>query len=555
MKGERAGKRGALRSHLGVGVALCVIVGWSRAEAQLLPIAPPTTTSSPAPAPARGPNGTKALALVIGVNRAPDRSLAELRYADDDAVRFGDLFRTAGVQTAVLATLDQNTRRLHPDAAAEAVPARLENVVTTVEALAAEADRARLAGLRVAFYFIYAGHGRVDPESDGGGGKIALEDAQLRGADILTHIIDKVRADENHVIVDACNSYFLVLGRGPGGRRRPIEGFAQFGILAERQDIGLLLSTSSARDSHEWAAFQAGVFSQEIRSGLYGPADANNDGLISYSEIGAFVAAANDAIRNERYRPELYSRAPTGPGYLLDLRKALARRIEVPPGGGHQFLEDTAGVRLADFHNGVPIRLVRPSDGRLYLRRTSDDREYVLPSKLPVVRTAELALQEPRSSARSAANDAFAALFSVPFGTDTPSDLLGGTAAIAEGEPAPPPGPPGIVSRAPVPAAPRLRPKTVVGVGLAALGAVSAVWGVTTLVEARRLRDRSLDASNADATQINEQITAKNRRALLLMGGGAALLAGGLVVLLWPDSPVTVSVSDSAIWGGLSGRF
>src|SRR4029079_19816771 len=96
---------------------------------------------------------------------------------------------------------------------------------------------------------------------------------------------------------------------------------------------------------------------------------------------------------------------------LIDLRPALSRRIEVAPGGGHQFIEDTAGVRHADFHNDVPVSLVRPGAGRLYLRRNTDGREIVLPPEVAVLNTAELPLEEPRSSVRHAAHDAFTALF------------------------------------------------------------------------------------------------------------------------------------------------
>ncbi len=362
-------------------------------------------------AAAEAPPPTKTFALVVGVNRSTDPKIAPLRYADDDAVRYRDLFRAVGGRTITLASLDENTRRLHPDAASDVRPARLAQLTSAVDRLATEVAEVRRRGARVVFYFVYAGHGRVQD----GSGSIALEDAELGGGDLVRRVIDEIAADETHVIVDACHSYFLVMGRGPGGKRRPMGGFVELGALATRRDVGLLLSTSSARESHEWAAYQAGVFSQEVRSGLYGAADADRDGLVSYTEIGAFVDRANTAIRNERYRPEVYARPPARGHALIDLRPALARRIEVAPGGGHQFIEDTAGIRHADFHNDAPVRLVRPGEGRLYLRRNADGREIVLPPEVAVLNTAELPLQEPRSRARDAAHDAFASLFAMPF--------------------------------------------------------------------------------------------------------------------------------------------
>jgi hypothetical protein len=418
-----------------------------------------------------------------------------------------------------------------------------------VERLAGEAAQARRAGARVVFYFVYAGHGRVD----GGAGSIALEDAELGGRDLVKRVIAPIAADENHVIVDACHSYFLVLGRGPGGSRRPMSGFVDLSALAKRRDVGLLLSTSSARESHEWAAYQAGVFSQEVRSGLYGAADADRDGRVSYAEIGAFVDRANAAIRNERYRSEVYARPPAGGGTLIDLRPALSRRIEVAPGGGHQFIEDTAGVRHADFHNDAPVRLVRPGDGRLYLRRKADDREIVLPAEVAVLNTAELPLAEPRSSARDAANDAFSSLFAMPFGSDAVSTYA------FRAEP--------VVATSGWP-----RPGTLVGLGLGAAGLLSGAWGAATLLEARNLHEGAAPTiTQQDAGALNRDIADRNRRGAVLLGVGIAGVASGVLMLLLQepaaesgaDAPARparrtswdVAVGPGAVTGGIRGTF
>jgi len=101
-------------------------------------------TAITAPAEAK----TKSYALVIGNNAPPEedaRHLPALRYADDDAARYLDLFRLLGARTYLLARVDDNTRRLHPQAAAEAAPpirAELDRVAAQV---AADVARARLA--------------------------------------------------------------------------------------------------------------------------------------------------------------------------------------------------------------------------------------------------------------------------------------------------------------------------------------------------------------------------------------------------------------------------
>src|SRR5262249_13724029 len=189
------------------------------------------------------------------------------------------------------------------------------------------------------------GHGELSAS----GGAILLADARLYGLD-LSSLIDEVHADRTHLVVDACYSSFLAYERG---RRHKVQGFARLTPLVDRPDVGLLLSTSAARESHEWEGIQAGVFSHEVRSGLYGAADADGDGRISYREIAAFVERANANVPNERFRPDVYARPPKGDDLLFDLRSALAaRRIDV--GGelaAHYRLEDDRGVVLAEFHS------------------------------------------------------------------------------------------------------------------------------------------------------------------------------------------------------------
>ena len=60
-------------------------------------------------------------ALIVGVNRSVDADVAQLRYADDDAARYLDLFRSLGARSYVLTRPDANTQRLHPQVAAEAL--------------------------------------------------------------------------------------------------------------------------------------------------------------------------------------------------------------------------------------------------------------------------------------------------------------------------------------------------------------------------------------------------------------------------------------------------
>ena len=360
---------------------------------------------------------TARFALVIGVNQSADPAEPTLRYADDDAALYFELFRGLGARTYLVTRLDDNTRRLHPQAAAEAILPRRAAFEQTSAQLWADVARARGEHVRTILYLVYAGHGSV---SDGQG-SIALEDTQLGGA-ALARLIERSGADEAHVIIDACYSFYLAYPRGPGGRRRALSGLRQLGPLAESERVGLLLSTSSARESHEWEGFQAGVFSHEVRSGLMGAADADGDGRISYREIAAFVERANAAIPNERFRPDLYARPPRASELLLDLEPALARHVVVP-GGAHFVLENADGVRLADVHGaaGRTTQLVLHKGApALYLREIGSTLEFHIPAAPDVV---ELAMLEPavaRVAERGAAHEAF-------------SRLLGGSAIVYDG--------------------------------------------------------------------------------------------------------------------------
>jgi hypothetical protein len=514
----------------------------------------------PAPASAPDARPLQAFALVLGVNRSVDQDSPPLRYADDDAVRFRHLFEMVGVRTVALARLDDNTRRLHPGEPELAAP-RLQALEQAVGRLARDVAAARSAGRRTMLYLVYAGHGKAEGKGDRRSGYVTLEDARLRGADLLARIIQPVGADHSHVIVDACQSYFAVLGRGPGGTSRPLRGFSDLGPIGERPDVGLLLSTSSARESHEWAAFQAGVFSHEVRSGLYGPADADGDGLISYFEIASFVERANASVPNEQYRPDVFAKAPAGVPVLLDLRPALPRRIEVDgPAVGHHYLEDPAGVRWADFHNATAVRLARPSRAPLYLRRASDEREYLLPGGQDVARTSQLALREPHVGGRGAAHELFRSLFSLPFDAAAVESYPTRSSA---GQPAPHEAahaaeedePANELTRSSTPPpAPLASP---LALGLVGAGAASAIAGAATLMSARGLRDSVTVQTPQDQVQrINQRIGTRNRWGAVLLGaGGAALLGGGAWWAFGREPPVDLAVTGDGLAAGVRGSF
>jgi hypothetical protein len=493
--------------------------------------------------PARAEGATVArFALVIGVNKSVDKDVAELHFADDDAARYADLFDAVGIDTILLARLDSNTLHLHAHAASKAREPVSRGIDASASDLAARVSAAKQRGQKTILYFVYAGHGNVEH----GTGYISLEDGKLTGHDLETRILDKVAPDEAHFIVDACQSYFLAYSRGPGGKRRSITGFSGLGSLGKRPEVGVLLSTSSARESHEWERVQAGVFSHEVRSGLYGAADADGDGSVTYQEIAAFVQRANAAIPNERFRPDVYARPPAKSTALLDLTPGLGRRIDVEGGqAAHYLVEDQNGVYLAQFHNesGERVHLVRPrGSGRVYLERLSDAKEYVIDEQPDVVSTTGLALVEPRARARGAAHEAFSKMFELPFGR--------GNVA-------------GYVFRFPAEADSTNEPdsrsaswRTYAGIGLLGLAGVGAAVGGISLYSAHgKAGDSDAGLSLQQVAERNDEIRTANAVGGISLGIAGAAAISGAVLLLWPDAPVDLEARAGGAGARVHGVF
>jgi hypothetical protein len=480
-------------------------------------------------------------ALIIGSNLSVDPDLPPLKYADDDAADYLDLFRLLGARTYLLTRLDDNTQRLHPQAAAEALEPRRAALEQAVTQLAFDVAQARARAVDTVVYVVYAGHGNVADDE----GYVTLEDARITGAD-LARLIARLPATQVHVIVDACASYYIAYSRGPGGERRPLSGFQDSALLAADPRVGLLLSTSSALESHEWEGFQAGVFSHEVRSGLYGAADADGDGRVSYREIAAFVSRANAAIPNERFRPNVHARPPRQSDTLLDLRRGLERRLEIDPAhAAHYFLEDSRGVRLLDVHNSgqQSVHILRPApNGPVYVRREDDDAEFVLPLSPQVVSLADLEPGSPRVATRGAAHEAYRLAFSLPFDRAVVDTYVQPSEGVSA-SPEPPPDT----------AAPWKR-----AIGWSAVGFGATGVGLGVALEALALgtaRNAPPGESQAATSQRNARIGSLNTGAAVGCVAGGASLATGLVVLLWPDSHLRLTASPTVATVGYSGSF
>jgi hypothetical protein len=309
-----------------------------------------------AAAPARAESAL--FTIAIGHNGVPagvtEPGVTPLRYADDDAAAVHQLGRALSRRSFLLALPDAETVARFPDVAGQArAPAlrELDRVLTEVNAAIAEATR---AGDETSVVLFYSGHGTI--REDGQGALTFLDGALTRDG-LYDRVLAVLTAKYVHLLVDACHAESVV---------RPRDGQAQVvaisevtasayvgrATLARFPNVGAIVASVSAAQAHEWDAYRGGVFTHEVLSGLRGGADVNGDRLIEYSELAAFLSAANHAVTDPRGRLQtvvtpvaVNPRAP-----VLDLRAArgVARLQGKPSGLGAIYLEDGNGARLLD---------------------------------------------------------------------------------------------------------------------------------------------------------------------------------------------------------------
>ncbi len=286
--------------------------------------------------------------LIVSNNRSLRSHLPDLQYADDDGIRYYQMWESLlpGARMALLADPDASTAKANPAFVRLGRSPTLTNLDTEAAALAESVRQARQAGRPTTFYFVFAGHGDVEA----GRGFLELVDGRLGAAD-LEALVAKVGASQTHVILDSCNSYFMVRPRKPGGLPLSAGLATESATFAGSGQVGAFLSTSSEQTVYEWSEIQSGIFSYLVRSGLMGAADANRDGRITYDELRGFVGVASRNVPNPAVRPNVFARAPSGNGaqVLLDLNASRARALTIP-GGQRLILRNAEGFRLAELH-------------------------------------------------------------------------------------------------------------------------------------------------------------------------------------------------------------
>ncbi len=374
---------------------------------------------------ARAADAVDLFALIVTNNRSATLTRPDLQYADDDGVRYHRLFGSVADARHVrlLTRLDRTTAAAHPDLLTVQPPRRAE-VLTALADLRERVLHAKASGRRTRFYFVYAGHG----DMEGGAGYLDLEDGRIDAAFLEDEIVGRIPADEQHIVLDSCNSFFVVNPRKPGGKRWATPRDMALGFASRHPNVGLFLSTNSEAEVYEWSEIESGIFSHEVRSGLSGAADVDGDGVISYAELAGFVERANANLPRANVRPQIFYRGPAGDaaGALFDVRPARGRRLVLGPTAQRLWVRGAAGERLVDLHKEEgPLRLVIPGAPEQALSVVEWQaatpgappviRELAVPAGSEPVLVAQLEPEPVGSAARGGAA-IFGELFALPYG-------------------------------------------------------------------------------------------------------------------------------------------
>lgn len=323
----------------------------------------------------------------------------------------------------LLARPDRDTTRLVGFGVTPTAAPTTKAVADAFAAVTRQVLAARAEGARAGVYVFFAGHGDVEQ----GQGFLELEDGRLTGKALEQHLA-ALGADEVHVVLDSCNSFFVLSPRKPGGRRFATSRDVVDGLGRALPGVGVFLSTSADAESWEWSELQAGVFSYLVRSALAGPADLDADGTITYGELRRFVAIAAQDVRNPRLRPVVFARGPSGndarPFFVLPTANVGGLTAKAVDGPMRLSLKDADGTRWLEAHVEAGQSFVMQVPGALagVLQVERDGERLALsPTPAPLETLSPIGPSGPLSS--RGLSPSLSALFSTPFGATSAARL------------------------------------------------------------------------------------------------------------------------------------
>jgi hypothetical protein len=378
-------------------------------------------------APSTALAGQALYSLSIGYNgrpaELPDTDTMDLRYADDDALAVHELARTVARRSIVLTLPDRSTQARYRSSS-EARPPSLAELTRALAELRADIEQANRAGDEVTVWFFYSGHGWVDAE---GRANLALAGAPLSQDMLHDQVLPALPGRTVHLMLDACHAEAMLRSRDVTAETVEIspEQVALASLrsrLAHLPHVGVLMASARDTQAHEWDDFQTGVFTHELLSGLRGGADVNGDGRVEYSELAAFLAAANRGVADPRARLTTLVLAPTLYPRVAIIDTRTTRPVARLRGRAHHLgrfqVDDEHGNRLLDLWTepGFAVSLLVPAGARILLASEKGEAAIVT-SPDAATNLETIALASPRTRARGTMGELLRrGLFATAFG-------------------------------------------------------------------------------------------------------------------------------------------
>jgi hypothetical protein len=321
--------------------------------------------------------------------------------------------------------MDSNTQRLYPGLTASARAPEISELRAAVSTLRDDIELDHRNGDTTAVFIFYSGHGSL---AENGAPALALLDFDLDREFLYDEILGQLPADYVHLLIDACHAEGVVRPRDTEATRvavSPADAQAVLvrSTLARFPRVGAIVAASTDTEAHEWDVVRHGIFTYELLSALRGAADVNHDQRIEYSEVFAFLSAANRSVRDPRGRlnvvarpPEVDRRVPLV--NLADFQSKLTRLSNVPAEAGRVEITDDSGRKQATFvsESGQSVDVILPAKQRLFVKAGEREATFVA-SPGSVLSFASLSFMpskvRPRSAIESSLRDG---LFGSAFG-------------------------------------------------------------------------------------------------------------------------------------------
>ncbi len=221
-------------------------------------------------------------AVVVGI--ASYSYMPVLKYTDDDAYRFYSFLRS-------------------PDGGAipdDQIRLLIDDDATATKIKRAQQELFSQADPNDVILFYYSGHGLpgtfLPVDYDGLNNRLTHRE--------VVQVLEQSAAKHKLVLADACYSGSLPEGiRSPGMDEKLKDFYRAF--EEAHSGVALFLSSRADEFSLEDAGLRSGIFSYFLVRGLQGEADTDQNGLITITELAAYVTAAVEKYTGRAQRPLL----------------------------------------------------------------------------------------------------------------------------------------------------------------------------------------------------------------------------------------------------------